>query len=160
MEKSLPCQTGFGQVRMAVPSDADAIVDMAHRLAAHHGDAATLSRGDLLRDAFADPPWIYLILAEAEGMAVGYAVLCRLIRLQFGTRGFDLHHLFTEPAFRGRGVGTGLVDACGLKAKAMACDYLTVSTHPDNLAAQRFYESRGFVRRVGEAPRFAMRLDA
>ena len=103
MEKSLPCQTGFGQVRMAVPSDADAIVDMAHRLSAYHGDAATLSRGDLLRDAFADPPWIYLILAEAEGMAVGYAALCRLIRLQFGTRGFDLHHLFTEPAFRGRG---------------------------------------------------------
>lgn len=156
---SLPQNTTFGQVRMAHLSDADAVVAMAHKLAEHHGDTASLSRVNLLRDAFSDPPWIYIIIAEADGLPVGYAALCGLIQLHFGTRGFDMHHLFTETAFRGRGVGTSLVEACKLKAKEMSCGYLTVSTHPDNVAAQRFYETKGFLRRNGDAPRFGMRID-
>ena len=69
-----------------------------------------------------------------------------------------MHHLFTETEFRGRGVGSSLIDACKVKAKEMFCGYITVSTHPDNLAAQCFYESKGFVRRDGDVPKFRMRL--
>jgi len=157
---SLPHQTTFGQVRTAHPSDADAVVEMAHKLAAHHGDTASLSRADLLRDAFSDTPWIYLMIAETEdGLPVGYAS-SGLLQPYFGPRSFDLHHLFTETAFRGRGVGTSLVEACKLKATEMCCANLTVSTHPNNLAAQRFYETKGFLRRKddGSGPRFGMRI--
>jgi hypothetical protein len=52
----LPHHTTFGQVRMALPSDADAVVAMAHKLAAHDEDTASLSRVDLLREVFSDPP--------------------------------------------------------------------------------------------------------
>jgi ribosomal protein S18 acetylase RimI-like enzyme len=156
---SLPHLSTFGQVRMAHPSDADAVVEMAHKLAAHHGDTASLSHADLLGQAFSDPPWIYLIIAEADSLPVGY-VLCGLLQPYFGARSFDMHHLFAETAFRGRGVGTSLVEACKLKAKEMSCAYLTVSTHPENLAAQRFYEAKGFLRRNddGSGPRFGMRI--
>jgi ribosomal protein S18 acetylase RimI-like enzyme len=160
MEKpSLPHQTSFGQLRTAHPSDADAVVEMAHKLAAHHGDTASLSRVDLLGQAFSDPPSIYLIIAEADGLPVGYA-LCALLQPFFGARSFDMHHLFAETAFRGRGVGTSLVGACKLKAKELSCAHLTASTHPDNLAAQRFYETQGFLRRHGDdsGPRFGMRI--
>jgi ribosomal protein S18 acetylase RimI-like enzyme len=156
---SLPHQTTFGQVRTAHPSDADAVVDMARKLAAHHGDTALLSRVDILGQAFSDPPWIYVIIAEADGLPVGYA-LCGLLQPFLGARSFDMHDLFAETAFRGRGVGTSLVEACKLKAKELSCAHLTVSTHPDNLAAQRFYESKGFLRRTddGSGTRFGMRI--
>ncbi|MCX7299103.1 MAG: GNAT family N-acetyltransferase [Rhodobacterales bacterium] len=156
---SLPLQTTFGQVREAHASDADAAVAMALKLAVHHGDTASLSRLDLLREAFSDPPGIYLIIAEADGFPVGYA-LCGLLQPHFGARSFDMHHLFAETAFRCRGVGTSLVEACKLKAKQLSCTYLTVSTHPDNLAAQKFYETKGFLRRNddGNGPRFGMRI--
>lgn len=156
---SLPHQTTFGQVRTAHPSDADAVVAMAQKLAAYHRETASLSRVDLLRDAFSDTPWLYLSIAEADGFPVGYA-LCGLLQPYFGARSFDLQHLFAETAFRGRGVGTSLVEACKLKAEEMSCAYLTVSTRPDNLAAQRFYETKGFHRRNDDSsgPRFGMRI--
>ncbi|TQS70685.1 GNAT family N-acetyltransferase [Rhodobacteraceae bacterium] len=71
-----------------------------------------------------------------------------------------MHHLFTEKGFRGRGIGTALVDACKTKAKALSCRYLMVGTHPDNNEAQVFYENLGFMRRDGLPPRFSLRFEA
>jgi ribosomal protein S18 acetylase RimI-like enzyme len=156
---SLPYQTTFGQVRMALASDADAVVEMAQKLAAHHGDRTSLSRVDLIGQAFSDPPWIHLVIAETDGLPIGYA-LCGLFQPCFGARSFDMQHLFAETAFRGRGVGTSLVEACKLKAKEMSCAYLTVSTHPNNQAAASFYETKGFLRcnDDGTGPRFGMQI--
>jgi len=86
--------------------------------------------------------------------------MCGLIQLQFGARGMDMHHLFTEPDFRGRGVGRSLVYACKVEAKSLSCRYLAVGTHPNNHEAQAFYSSLGFERRDAHPPRFSIRLDA
>lgn len=149
----------FGIVREARSSDTDSIVQLVGKLAAHHGDVAVLTPNDLARDAFGEVAWIYVLVAEADSELIGYAALCGLIRLHFGVRGLDMHHLFTEPRFRGRGVGRGLVDACKTKAKALSCSYLSVGTHPDNHEAQAFYESLGFTRRDSHPPKFSLRLD-
>jgi GNAT superfamily N-acetyltransferase len=151
--------TPFGIVRDARSSDTDSIVQLVGKLAAHHEDDATLTSENLARDAFGEKPWIYILVAEADGELIGYSVLCNLIQLQFGVRGLDMHHLFTEEGFRGRGIGTALVDACKTKAKALSCRYLMVGTHPDNNEAQVFYENLGFMRRDGHPPRFSLRLE-
>jgi ribosomal protein S18 acetylase RimI-like enzyme len=159
MERNtFPLFTTFGQIREARPSDVHEIVNMVRKLAAHHGDTAALTPDDLMRDAFGERPWIYLLVAEAQGALVGYAALYGLIQLQFGARGLDMHHLFAEAEFRGRGVGTGLVEACKMKAQALAGRYLMVGTHPDNREAQAFYEALGFVRRDSHPPRFVLQL--
>lgn len=155
----LPLKTDFGLVREAQPSDADCLLSMIGELAEHHGDTPTLTREDIMRDAFSDKPWIHVLVAENNGSLVGYAVLCGLIQLQFGARGMDMHHLYTKAAFRGRGVGQGLTKACKIKARALSCCYLGVGTHPDNLKAQAFYIAVGFQRRDAFPPRFSMRLD-
>ena len=148
----------FGRVRNARPEDTDSIVQMVAKLAAHHGDTAVLTPDDLVRDVFGKGPWIYILVAETGDELVGYAALCGLIQLQFGTRSLDMHHLFSEARFRGRGIGRGLVHACKTKARALSCRYLTVGTHPDNHKAQAFYEALGFMRRDSHPPRFSMRL--
>lgn len=157
---SLPLHTDFGTIRGARPADAGRIVRMVEKLAAHHGDTPTATTEDLVRDLFGENPWIHVLVAEAGDALVGYAAMCGLIRLQFGTRGMDIHHLFTEAAFRGRGVGHDLVEACKIKAISLSCRFLTVGTHPDNHKAQAFYESLGFERKDAHPPRFFMRLGA
>lgn len=69
-----------------------------------------------------------------------------------------MHHLFTEAAFRGRGVGRSLVEASKITATALSCGYMTVGTHPDNHEAQAFYESLGFQRKDAHPPRFSIQL--
>lgn len=154
----LPLQTGFGLVRCARQTDAARIVEMAGKLADHHGDTPTLTAEHLIRDISGEYPWLHVLVAEADGELVGYAALCRLTQLQFGLRGMDMHHLFTEASFRGQGVGHILVEASKITARALACSYMTVGTHPDNHKAQAFYEALGFERRDAYPPRFAIQL--
>ncbi|RWR16708.1 GNAT family N-acetyltransferase [Sinirhodobacter populi] len=157
---TLPIQTEFGLVRCARQIDAERIVEMAGKLAAHHGDTPTLTAHDLIRDISGENPSLYVLVAEADGELVGYVALCRLIRLQFGLRGIDMHHLFTEASFRGRGVGNSLVEASKIKANALSCGYMTVGTHPDNHKAQAFYEALGFERKDAHPPRFSIQIGA
>ena len=156
---SLPFETSFGLVREAQSHDADDILRMVKCMAAHHGDTSTLAVEALARDVFSENPWVYLLVAETNSNVIGYAALCGLTQLQFGVRGLDMHHLFTEEGFRGHGIGTSLVRACIYKSRQLSCQYLSVGTHPDNLEAQAFYSAFGFKRRDCFPPRFVMRLE-
>lgn len=154
-----PIPTTFGCIRDAREADTQDVLRMVARLAAHHGDVTGLSADTLMEDAFSETPWVHLLVAEAESGLVGYAALCKLVKLQFGARGFDLHHLYTEAEYRGQGVGTALVSACIEMSQAHSCSYLSVGTSPSNLEAQAFYLARGFTRRDGFPPRFRIYLD-
>ncbi|MCG7519911.1 GNAT family N-acetyltransferase [Ruegeria sp. Ofav3-42] len=154
----LPLPASFGEIRRARPADTARICQMVRQLATHHGDTPTLTRDDLARDLFGEKPWVSILVAEMGDKLIGYAAMCGLIKLQFGARGMDVHHLFTEAEFRGRGVGQSLIEACKIEAIARSCRYLAVGTHPDNHEAQAFYTSLGFERRDAHPPRFFTRL--
>lgn len=143
--------------RPGKPADFDDVCEMAHALAAHHGDTATLSPADLARDFGPGQPWGRLIIAEVGGVRAGYAALCPLMQLQFGVRGMDMHHLFVRPEYRGTGVGRALIRAVVDHAKSQGCRYVTVGTHPDNTKAQRIYLAAGFTRRPTPGPRFGLK---
>lgn len=69
-------------------------------------------------------------LAEAGQDLIGFGALAR-----------DwLDHLYVDPSWHGRGVGTALLDA----AKACSAE-LNLWTFQRNEQARRFYESKGFV---------------
>jgi ribosomal protein S18 acetylase RimI-like enzyme len=131
-------------VRKAVSQDIPRLLVMVHKLAQHHGDAATVSAEQLRRDMFGDSPWVRGLIATAAEMPIGYAIMCPLVQLHFGARGMDMHHLFVETEWRGKGVGRLLTMACLEEAKELGCQYMAVGTHPDNFAAQNFYSAQGF----------------
>ncbi|MGS1134512.1 N-acetyltransferase family protein (plasmid) [Rhodanobacter sp. UC4439_H6] len=153
-------ESPFGVVRDARQADTPCILGLVSKLAEHHGDTMRLTADALMQDAFAEPPWVHILVAEIDQKVVGYAALCPLIQLHFGVRGLDMHHLLTDADHRGRGVGKGLVEACKMKAKMLSCGYLAVGTHPDNRAAQEFYEAIGFLRRDSHPQRFSLRLSS
>ena len=154
----LPLHTDFGIIRPARPEDTDQIIKMVGRLATHHGDIPTLEPAIPRRDLFSEKPWIHVIVAEADDSLVGYAALCGLINLHLGKRGMDMHHLFIEASFRGKGIGRGLVEGCKIHARSMSCGYLTVGTHPENHRAQAFYDAIGFDRKDAHPPKFSLQL--
>ncbi|WP_116133852.1 GNAT family N-acetyltransferase [Tropicimonas sp. IMCC34043] len=139
-------------------ADIPRLAEMIAALAAHHGDTPALDRATLRRDVLGDAPWITVLVAESDGALVGYAALLPLAQLQAGARGMDLHHLYVESGWRGRGLGRRLIEAAKAQAAGRGCGYLTVGTDPANHAAQAVYPCCGFEVQASPGPRFRMSL--
>lgn len=147
------------RIRPAEKGDLSAILEMMGALAEHHGDVATASRDTLARDILGPTPWVRILVAEHNGVCVGYAALCPLSKLQFGRRGMDLQHLFVMPEVRNIGVGKALIEASKALAQGEGCSFLTVGTHPDNTVVHAIYPAMGFVELDAPGPRFRITFD-
>lgn len=146
------------EIRPATPGDIPALSKMIHDLAAHHGDLSAATAESLARDLFGPQPVSSVLIADLPDGPAGYVALTRAIQLQSAKRTMDMHHLFVRETARGWGVGVALVRAALHLAATEGCAYLTVSTDPENLAAQRFYQKRGFAEYQSEAKRFWLEL--
>lgn len=145
-------------LRPAEPGDLAALLPLVQALARHHGDEPLVTATSLFRDLFTEPRWMQGLVAEMDGQLIGYAALLPLARLHLGQRGMALHHLFVAEGARGKGVGTALLGEVLTHAKALGCSYLTVGTHPDNKAAQDYYQKQGFFASPPAPDRFAFDL--
>jgi GNAT superfamily N-acetyltransferase len=141
-------------IRKARETDLAAVLEMVGQLARHHGDEPHASLAGLERDLFGPAPWVTALVADRGTSLLGYAILCRMYRAQFGERGVDLHHLFVVERARNSGVGRRLVEAALDEARRWGCTFLAVGTHPENFRAQRFFEKLGFERAPQGGPRF------
>lgn len=131
---------------------------MVTEIAAHHGDAAAHTPTTLLRDVTGAAPLVTVLMAELEGAPRGFAGLAPLVQLPFGRRGTDLHMLWVDAGWRGRGLGHALVEAARQRARDMGSSYMVVGTHPDNAAAQAWYAARGFEEVPPRGARFRVPL--
>jgi ribosomal-protein-alanine N-acetyltransferase len=80
----------------------------------------------------------YLVV-EVDGQVIGYGGMWII---------FDEAHVTNVallPAFRGRGLGTMLMDSLCALAKALGAARMTLEVRPSNRAAQRLYGKLGFV---------------
>ncbi|MBR2657286.1 MAG: GNAT family N-acetyltransferase [Loktanella sp.] len=145
-------------IRAATDRDIPDVIRMINALATHHGDTAEISEAELMRDAYSDRPWLHLLVAQSGDTMLGYAALFGTVQLHMGRRDMVVHHMYTDPDYRGQGIGQALVEACKQEARAQSCAYLEVGTDPDNLAAQAFYLAAGFKRRIAYPPRFALAI--
>ena len=132
-------------IRRACPDDAEALVDLVHQLAVHHGDRATTDANTFRADLFTSMPWATALVAEQTGKLIGYALLVRLYRAQYATRVMNLTDLFVASESRGSGIGKELIQAARDEAEAQGCTQLVVATHADNYPAQSFYRKLGFL---------------
>jgi len=56
----------------------------------------------------------------------------------------NLHDFFVAPSFRGRGVGSGLLEATEALARELGCCKLTLEVLSNNTNAKRLYTRAGF----------------
>ncbi len=87
-----------------------------------------------------------LLGARQDGELVGYACLYWHFSSLSATEAVLMNDLFVSEAARGRGVGRGLIEASASAARERGASHLEWATAPDNLTAQRLYDSTGATR--------------
>jgi len=93
-------------------------------------------------------PTTVILLAYADGEAVGIAT-CFLGFSTFAARPLlNVHDLAVLPAYRGRGIARQLLAAAEAKARALDCCKLTLEVQENNHRARRLYARAGFAQNV------------
>jgi GNAT superfamily N-acetyltransferase len=89
-------------------------------------------------------PTTLIFLAWLDGRAVGIAV-CFLGFSTFRARSLiNIHDLAVLPAYRGRRIGSRLLEAVADEARQLRCCKLTLEVQEKNHRARRLYEAAGF----------------
>ena len=88
-----------------------------------------------------------MLLAHApDGQPLGFVQMYPTFSSLRAARTFVLYDLFVDPSARQRGVGRLLMQAAAAEARRREAVSLVLSTAKSNEAAQRLYESLGWVR--------------
>jgi GNAT superfamily N-acetyltransferase len=84
-----------------------------------------------------------LLGARSEGRLVGYACLYWHFSSLEACESVLLNDLFVDESARGQGVGRALIEAAAAVAREREVPFVEWSTAPDNVTAQRLYDSTG-----------------
>jgi GNAT superfamily N-acetyltransferase len=84
-----------------------------------------------------------LLGARDSGGMLGYACLYWHFSSLSATESVLMNDLFVSEAARGHGVGRALIEASAAVARERGAAHLEWATAPDNLTAQRLYDSTG-----------------
>jgi len=144
-------------IRRLDPADIDLVRPLWEALLAHHGQVSPhlppiRSAEDSWRrrrseyDGWLARPGSFVLVTHAEGRPVGYVLV--LIEVGDDTWSTDervavIETLSVDPDWRGRGVGTELMDAVDEELDRIGVRDLFVGAVATNEQALRFYERRG-----------------
>lgn len=131
--------TATVQTRIPTPDDAPALV----RLNAAFNE--TSDSPDQIAARLRDPRRVETpILAEIDGLAVGFAALRVVPSVFYAEPYAELTELYVEAAYRRRGVARALVAHAEQLAQAAGASQVYLLTGFDNEDAQQFYGAVGY----------------
>jgi GNAT superfamily N-acetyltransferase len=132
-------------LRPATDADVPQIVAFIRALADYerllHEVVAT--EHGIRRALFGPRPYAEVILAEADGVPVGFALFFHTFSTFLGQPGLYLEDLFVVPEARGTGVGKALLAELARLAIARGCGRVEWAVLTWNAPAIRFYDSLG-----------------
>lgn len=95
--------------------------------------------GELLQN----PIYGVAYIAREDAASVGYLVICFEYSLEYRGKGAWIDELFVEPAHRGKGIGTQLLDLAERASREHLAKFLHLEVSHDNPAIE-LYRRRGF----------------
>ena len=110
-----------------------------HDLPAEPARAAVAVAGIL-----ADERVGFLLVARCGAEVVGVSYVAMIWSLEHGGLSSWLEELYVLPAWRGRGVGAGLLRASLAAARERGCLMMDLEVTEDHARAARLYEREGF----------------
>lgn len=132
-------------IRFAAPDDIDAIHGFILALADYEKLAHEVraDRDVLARHLFGDRPMAEVLIAEQDGVAVGFALFFHNFSTFEGRPGIYLEDLFVSPQARGSGAGKALLARLAQLAIERDCARLEWSVLDWNTPAIDFYRAIG-----------------
>jgi GNAT superfamily N-acetyltransferase len=144
MQDHPPAPPGF-ELRGAEARDVPAIVGLIGELARfeklQHLLQVTPER--LLEHLFGTRPVAESVVAETDGVVIGFALFFTNFSTFLGQPGLYLEDLYVQPAHRGGGVGGALLQHLAGLANERGCGRFEWSVLDWNVHAIRLYESMG-----------------
>jgi GNAT superfamily N-acetyltransferase len=135
------------EIRTAEPSDAALILRFIRNLADYERllHEVEASEADVVRDLFGPNPRVFCDIARWDGAPAGFALWFYNYSTFHGRHGIYLEDLFVEPAYRGRGIGKGLLIQLARRCRMEGLTRLQWWVLDWNRASIEFYKSLGAV---------------
>jgi len=132
-------------IRTATADDTATIADLIRALASyeHLEHAVVLEEARLREHLFGPHPYAEVLLAEADGETVGFALFFHNYSTFLGQPGIYLEDIFIRPEHRRRGHGRELLKAVARIAVQRGCGRLEWSVLDWNTPAANFYQKLG-----------------
>jgi GNAT superfamily N-acetyltransferase len=149
------------EIRPVREADLAAVVGLVHELATYERAPleCQLTQRQLRKALFGDNPALFGHVAEVAGEVVGCALWFLNFSTWQGRHGIYLEDLYVQEAYRGRGIGRGLLTALAAESCRRGFSRLEWSVLDWNMPAIRFYESLG-ARRMAEWTMFRLSGEA
>jgi GNAT superfamily N-acetyltransferase len=134
-------------IRPATPADVPLILGLVRELAEFEREPeAVVATEELLAAAlFGERPAAEAVIAEADGMPMGFALFFQNFSTWTGRPGIYLEDLYVTPAARGAGVGTALLRHLAGIALDRGCGRFEWAVLDWNEPAINFYRAMGAV---------------
>lgn len=147
-------------VRVVEPTEAAAVGALVERVY-RGGGWTTAAYSQLLRDVSSRMSDATVLVALWNGSPMGSVTVAEP-GSTFASRCMpdevEVRMLAVDPAVRGRGIASLLMDECEAMARRGAYRGILLSTEPNMHAAHRLYERRGYIRQPERDWRFADRV--
>jgi len=132
-------------IRPATPADVPLILTLIRALATYErlADQVVASEADLRHSLFGPRPYAEVVIAESDGVPVGFALFFHNFSTFLGRPGLYLEDLYVASEHRGRGIGRALLGHLARLALERGCGRLEWWVLDWNEDAIRFYRSLG-----------------
>jgi ribosomal protein S18 acetylase RimI-like enzyme len=97
-----------------------------------------------LTEGLRSHPKSIILLARIDSTYVGMLTAFENFSTFAAQPAINIHDLFVQKAYRGKGVGRKLMNAIIEEARQRKCSRLTLEVRKDNCRAQQLYQSLGF----------------
>jgi GNAT superfamily N-acetyltransferase len=133
-------------IRPAVAADAPALAELVRGLNAfHHDPLEHCTAETIVRDGFGKRPAFAVLLAEVDGVPVGYALFHDAYEPVYAARGIYMSDLYVAETARRSGAGRALVAAVAAEARRRGAVFVGWVSRRWNTAAQEFYRTLGAI---------------
>lgn len=142
------CVSGPCTIRRAQAEDIPVLCLLKWQFALGEGSTFVVraSPADWMRDMFGPSPRLSAVVAEADGMVIGMAVITERYCAGWAGSLFAIDDLFVVPEHRGRGVGEALLAGAARYAVERGAPFVELTVRDDNRAAIGLYAKTGFAR--------------
>jgi len=148
-------------IRSATPADVPTIAELIRALADYEKltHEVVLDESQMREHLFGERPFAEVLLAEDDGIVVGFALFFHNYSTFLAKPGLYLEDLFVRPECRGRGYGKALLLAVARLAVERGCGRVEWAVLDWNTPSIQFYESIG-ARAMNEWTIFRLTGDA
>lgn len=127
------------------PGDLARTADLADAQLREHGIPVERSALEgILKEILSDSDGGFILLAEAGERVMGMAYVAFIRSLEHAGRCGWLEELYVDPAARGLGVGTRLLDAALERAAHVGCRAVDLEIDAGHARAAELYRRKGF----------------